>query len=71
MIKRILWLSNKMQIFGNIWLVAYIYPVWWTQDTEDEHGGYDMLTYRSTGRSYFKGTHYQRDRMFIKKEVKK
>ena len=64
MLKHIISILKWFEIYGFKGIVSLVLPVYWSQDTEfvDRfvNDGYDVITFKQNGRSYFKGTYFQR-----------
>jgi len=56
---KLLWVLNSVSNLGWLWLVSLFYPVYWTQDLELRNRGFDLLSLRSSDRSYFRGTYWK------------
>lgn len=47
------WIYNHHGING---LLAFFVPMYFTQDAEFQNHGHDLITFKSTGKDYFRGT---------------
>ncbi len=56
--------------FGWLGILAFVIPVYWTQDTQLKHNGYDILSLCRGKHSYSHGTWQSEKRYWRKKETR-
>ena len=42
--------------------ISLVYPVSWSQDVYLSNNGYDIISLKNSGRAYFEGTYWQKEK---------
>jgi hypothetical protein len=57
-----LWLMNNLDRYGWKFIFWLFIPLYVEQDTNLKNGGYDIISFRQLGGSYFHGTYLECNR---------
>ena len=63
-----LWLVNKVSCYGWMFIFWLFIPLYVEQDVEFKNGGYDIISFKRLGRSYFYGTYFECSRFIREKD---